>query len=366
MRHCKNVLWAVVALALIAAATYQTRPYTPGETAGTIVTDDVRTLTVLESALTHYDGGSDPLVDKGDPVLLGDEGIVGVALKTASANTDYVVVQVGGIWNLMTTNTAAMSFGDAVYIHSTSGELSDSPTNGLLFGYLLSAITGTGSPVVRPIWVIGATRDFAATASDLSVTGDLYVGDDADITGDLRVDSTIGSSSTITGADVHATDDVTAADDARTSDDLTVGDALSVVGASALAAVTASGAIIGNSTLRVDSTSNLQGTVTAQDINAEDVTTSGSTTVGTNGTQLDDIIIFSGTLTNDATSVAVTIAGALPSKTYAVVVDTSGTAGSGKMWAPYLVKVETGAADICVTSASASVRTFRGYAITLP
>jgi len=181
----------VAALVLIAAATYQRNPYTPGMTAGTLVSDNTTRLTVIESALTHYDSGSDPLVDKGDPVLWGDEGIVGVALNSASANTDYIVVQVGGIWNLTTTNTVAMAVGDAVYIHATTGELSDSPTNGLLFGYILSAITGTDDPVVRPIWVIGATRDFAATASDLSVTGDQYVGDDADITGDLRVDSTI-------------------------------------------------------------------------------------------------------------------------------------------------------------------------------
>jgi len=129
-----------------------------------------------------------------------------------------------------------MAVGDAVYIHKTTGELSDSPTDGLLFGYILSAITGTGSPLVRPIWVIGATRDLAATASDLSVTGDLYVGDDTDITGDLRVDATIGTSSTlsvtgaITGGSTAVFDSAMRSVDGYFTDDLIVESDLTVDG----------------------------------------------------------------------------------------------------------------------------------------
>jgi predicted RecA/RadA family phage recombinase len=142
----------LVAIAVVGWAAYSLNPYTPGETAGTAVSGryEGRYLTFLESALTHPTQ-SDGLVNKGDIVLVGDMGIVGVALESATAATDYVAIDTEGIWNLTITNSVAMSAGDEVYVDNDAATLSDSPADGLRFGYVLSAISTTGSGVVRAV-----------------------------------------------------------------------------------------------------------------------------------------------------------------------------------------------------------------------
>ena len=128
-----------------------------GKTAGDEIssTYEGRQITIEESLLTHpYH--ADDLVDKGDPVLLGDE-IVGVALKSAVLNTDYIAIDTEGIFFLDvfgcisdgTVNGAAhvLAAGDPVYIKRVPGAdtviLSGQadPQNYRRFGYLLGDVT---------------------------------------------------------------------------------------------------------------------------------------------------------------------------------------------------------------------------------
>lgn len=62
-----------------------------------------RHLTFLESELNHPYHAADDLVDKGDPVVVQTSTgfIVGVALKSAEADTDLIAIDTEGIWNLM-------------------------------------------------------------------------------------------------------------------------------------------------------------------------------------------------------------------------------------------------------------------------
>lgn len=104
-----------------------------------------RHISVLESALahpTHADG----LVDKGDPVLLGDLA-VGVALNSASAATDYIAIDTEGIWALTVqgvdaAGNVAVAEGDQVYINKTTCVLSKNADKNThqRFGYALSPV----------------------------------------------------------------------------------------------------------------------------------------------------------------------------------------------------------------------------------
>jgi len=114
-------------------STYSPNPYLTGGTAGTEVssTYEGRHVTLLESLLTHpYH--SDGLVDKGDPVVCGD--MVGVAMNSASAATDYIVIDTEGIWRLTVYGTcydgtsngadSAVVQGEQIYINTTTALLS--------------------------------------------------------------------------------------------------------------------------------------------------------------------------------------------------------------------------------------------------
>jgi len=128
-----------------------------GHTAGEEIssTYEGRMISIEESLITHpYH--SDGLVDKGDPVMVGDN-IVGVAMKSAAAATDYITIDTEGIWFLnvlgcVSDGTSdgialALAAGDPIYIQRTpgtdvyllSGE--QDPYHFQFFGYVLGDVT---------------------------------------------------------------------------------------------------------------------------------------------------------------------------------------------------------------------------------
>jgi hypothetical protein len=147
-----------------------------GKTAGEEVssTYEGRHLTLEENYLTHpYH--ADGLVDKGDPVLVGDE-IVGVAFNSAAAAGDLITIDTEGIWFLNvfgcisdgTINGAAhvMATGDPVFIKRVPGTdtviLSGQadPQNYRRFGYLLGDLTAdleAGTPDLVAVKIHGMT-----------------------------------------------------------------------------------------------------------------------------------------------------------------------------------------------------------------
>jgi len=136
-----------------------------GKTAGDEAssTYEGRHLTVLESELVHPYHAADGLVDKGDPVIVGDPTLgacsVGVAFKSAAAATDKIAVDTEGIWYLnvlgkesdgtINGHAHALSLGDPIYIQkvpSTSVYLlsgQDDPSDFIPFGYVLGDVTSS-------------------------------------------------------------------------------------------------------------------------------------------------------------------------------------------------------------------------------
>jgi len=131
-------------------------------TAGTVgdevsSTYEGRHLTFTESQITHP-SHTDGLVDKGDPVLVG-ENIVGVAFKSAAAATDLISIDSEGIWQLsvVAENEAgdvAVAVGDELYINKTTCEISKirNKNTHQRFGYALYAIS-SGETDVIPVKV---------------------------------------------------------------------------------------------------------------------------------------------------------------------------------------------------------------------
>ena len=136
-----------------------------GKTAGDEVssTYEGRHVTIEENLLKHpYH--ADGLVDKGDPVIIGDPAtgsiVVGVAFVSAAAATDLISIDTEGIWDLnvlgaISDQTSdglahALSLGDPVYIRKTPGgagtyQLSgeDDPSHFLPFGYVLGDVSAS-------------------------------------------------------------------------------------------------------------------------------------------------------------------------------------------------------------------------------
>lgn len=122
-----------------------------GKSAGDQVSSSYegRHITFPESYLTFKDPG-DGLVDKGLPVLVGDN-IVGVAFKSAKAATDLIAIDTEGIWflNVVASDgigTNAVSIGDTIYISST-GILSKDPS-GTPFGESMVDMNASASAAV--------------------------------------------------------------------------------------------------------------------------------------------------------------------------------------------------------------------------
>lgn len=128
--------------------------YTAG-TAGDEVssTYEGRHLTFTESQLTHPDN-TDGFVNKGDPVLCG-ENIVGVAFLSAAAATDLIPIDTEGIWQLSVVATneddnIAVAVGDEIFINKTTCILSKNPNKNThqRFGYAMYPINAGVTDVI--------------------------------------------------------------------------------------------------------------------------------------------------------------------------------------------------------------------------
>lgn len=112
-----------------------------------------RHLSLEESYLTHP-SHADGFVDKGDPVLCG-ENIVGVALISAAAATDLISIDTEGIWFLSAVATdedgnSAIAPGDELFIDKTTCILSKNGNkqSHAFFGYALGDVSAGQTAVV--------------------------------------------------------------------------------------------------------------------------------------------------------------------------------------------------------------------------
>lgn len=134
---------------------YTQNPYTTGLRAGSSVfgNNEGRKIALINSSLVGPSHG-DSMVDKGDPVYCGN--IVGVAMDSASATTDYIEVNTDAAYNLSVVpsdeaGTSDIAVGDIIYI-SSAGVLSKK-SSGKPFGLALATATGSASATVIPVWV---------------------------------------------------------------------------------------------------------------------------------------------------------------------------------------------------------------------
>jgi len=109
-----------------------------------------RTVNIVESFLVHP-SHADGLVDKGDPVAFFDG--VGVAMKSALANTDVIPVDTEGIWKLNVENTGINNFGtitvgQVLFIDSAGRVYDDWQTSYAIFGYALEAIDSVRTDLI--------------------------------------------------------------------------------------------------------------------------------------------------------------------------------------------------------------------------
>ena len=132
-------------------ALYLVTDYSAGDEISS--TYEGRHITVEESYLSHS-YHADGLVDKGDPVIIG-ENIVGVALNSAAAATDLIAIDTEGVWALNVVGSVsdgtsdgiakALVPGDVVYIEQTPGTGTNlsgesDPNRFKQFGYLLGDV----------------------------------------------------------------------------------------------------------------------------------------------------------------------------------------------------------------------------------
>lgn len=162
-----------------------------GKTAGDECssTYEGRYLTFEENLLSHPYHYVDGFVDKGDPVLVGDE-IVGVAMDSAVAPTDMITIDTEGIFYLNvfgcisdgTVNGAAhvLAAGDPVFIKrvpSTGTNIlsgQSDPQNYRRFGYLLGDVTAdleAGTPDLVAVKVHGASSQLTNSKNYGSYVG---------------------------------------------------------------------------------------------------------------------------------------------------------------------------------------------------
>jgi predicted RecA/RadA family phage recombinase len=108
-------------------------------------------------------------VNQGDPVVVGD--MVGIAMTSAAAATDYINIDTEGIWNLTITGTrsdgttdggdVAIAIGDQIYIDITAADLTTETdaVNHRPFGIALGA-TAAGTATVVAVKVHGDQSNF--------------------------------------------------------------------------------------------------------------------------------------------------------------------------------------------------------------
>lgn len=123
-----------------------------------------RHLTLEESYLTHPTH-ADGFVNKGDPVVVGAD-IVGVALKSAAAATDFVAIDTEGIWFLTVLDvdyegTSAVIPGDEITINMSTCALSkiQNKSTNQRFGYALGNVSNGGAGAVCAVKVHWAPDD---------------------------------------------------------------------------------------------------------------------------------------------------------------------------------------------------------------
>ncbi|GAH76232.1 unnamed protein product [marine sediment metagenome] len=105
-----------------------------------------RYVTLPESQLVHPEHDADPALDfveKGDPVLVNGETLIGVALKSAEADTDEITIDTEGIFVLM-VNGSGEDIGNPIHINSSAGLTT---SFGTAFGWALSALASGESLV---------------------------------------------------------------------------------------------------------------------------------------------------------------------------------------------------------------------------
>ena len=116
-----------------------------------------RHVNILEGDLVHP-AHTDGFVNKGDPVSFGIGWFgmgVGVALMSASADTDVIPVDTEGIWRCEVVAQWDMIVGQLVFIDS-AGVLRDWPADdeAHIFGYTLQPLlAGTGTIAVKVHWM---------------------------------------------------------------------------------------------------------------------------------------------------------------------------------------------------------------------
>jgi len=111
-----------------------------------------RHITFEESYLTHPTH-ADGFVDKGDPIVCGR--IVGVALASAAAATDFIAIDTEGIWFLSAVavddaGNSAINEGDAIFINRTTAVLSKITNIGTQqpYGYALGDVASGQTDIV--------------------------------------------------------------------------------------------------------------------------------------------------------------------------------------------------------------------------
>ena len=112
-----------------------------------------RHVEMTESLLSHP-SHADGLVDKGDPVVVG-ESVVGVAFRSALVDTDLIAIDTEGIWALSVVavdnnGNSAVARGDEIFVNRVTCILSklSSPLYQQPFGVALSGLASGTTGIV--------------------------------------------------------------------------------------------------------------------------------------------------------------------------------------------------------------------------
>ena len=163
-----------------------------------------RHITLLESEITHP-SHTDGLVDKGDPVVVG-ERIVGVAFKSAVAATDLIAIDTEGIWVIDVyaqdiNGGSAVAGGDQLFINTTTcvvSKIAYQPGY-IPFGIALGIITSGNTETIavkvhhdpQELTVIGGVTYFGA----VNIGGMATLGGGATIAGTTDLQTVVVHSS---------------------------------------------------------------------------------------------------------------------------------------------------------------------------
>lgn len=131
-----------------------------------------RHIQLYESALTHP-SHTDGFVDKGDPILAGNN-IVGVAFNSGASVNDQIAIDTEGIWALSCVaededGNVAIAVGDAIFINKSTCILSKRYDKNVqqLFGYaLMGADSGTTDVIaVKVHWSMDEEEEMVGSSA---------------------------------------------------------------------------------------------------------------------------------------------------------------------------------------------------------